>query len=135
MATSPTARTLDLLRREGFIAAVVEKWLPRVNLRQDVWGFGDVLAANPVNRVVLLIQATTADNVAHRLAKAKGKPELAAWLRSGGRFEVHGWALRGGRWHVRRVAVQAEDLAGIVVAELPRRRRLRKGERQRELFE
>ena len=56
---TPTAHTLALLRREGYIAAVVEKWLPRVNLRQDVWGFGDVLAAHPVGRVVLIVQATT----------------------------------------------------------------------------
>jgi hypothetical protein len=131
---TPTARTLALLRREGFIVAPVERWLPAVNRRSDVWGFGDVLAANPAARTVLIVQATTADHVAGRLAKARTRPELAAWLRAGGAFEVHGWCLRAGRWHVRRVVVRAEDLAAVEVQALPRRRRPGKGERQGLLF-
>ena len=83
---SATARTLALLRREGYIAAPVERWLPVVCRRCDVWGFGDVLAANPTARVVLIVQATTADHVADRLAKARRQPELTAWLRAGGRI-------------------------------------------------
>jgi hypothetical protein len=118
---------LTLLRRQGFIAAPVERWLPAVNRRADVWGFGDVLGANPSAGGVLLVQATTADHVATRLAKARARPELAAWLLAGGAFEVHGWCRRGGRWHVRRVAVRPEDLAAVEVQPLPRRRR--KGER------
>jgi hypothetical protein len=132
---TPTAWTLALLRREGFIAAVVERWIPGANKRADVWGFGDVLAANPAARVVLIVQATTADHVAARLTKARGRPELAAWLKAGGAFEVHGWCRRGGRWHVRRVAVRPEDLAAVEVQALPRRRRPRKGERQGLLFD
>jgi hypothetical protein len=81
---TPTARTLALLRRQGYIAAVVERWLPGANRRSDVWGFGDVLAADPAGRVVLLVQATTADHLAARLTKARRRPELAAWLRAGG---------------------------------------------------
>jgi hypothetical protein len=123
---TPTARTLAMLRRLGFIAAPVERWLPGVNRRSDVWGFGDVLAADPASRVVLLVQATTVDHVAARLTKARGRPELASWLAAGGSFEVWGWALRAGRWHVRRVAVHAKDLAAAVTADLSRRRRPRK---------
>jgi hypothetical protein len=67
--------------------------------------------------------------VSNRLAKAKGRPELAAWLRAGGRFEVHGWRLRAGRWVIRRVEVRGEDLADVVLC-APRPRRARKGERQ-----
>jgi hypothetical protein len=126
---------LALLRREGFIAAQVERWLPAVNRRADVWGFGDLLAANPSARVVLIVQATTADHVAARLAKARARPELAAWLRAGGAFEVHGWCLRAGRWHVRRVTVQPEDLAAFEVQALPRGRRGRKAKPQRRLFD
>ncbi len=59
------------------------RWLPVVCRRCDVWGFGDVLAANPTARVVLIVQATTADHVADRLAKARRQPELTAWLRAG----------------------------------------------------
>jgi hypothetical protein len=36
-------RTLTLLRRYGFIAAVVERWIPRIDRRRDLWSFADVL--------------------------------------------------------------------------------------------
>jgi hypothetical protein len=129
---SPTARTLAYLRRGGWLAAVVESWVPGANVRRDLFGFADLLACHPRDGMFLLVQTTTADHVAHRLAKAKRRPELTLWLRAGGLFEVHGWARdRGGRWSVRRVAVRAEDLAEIVI-EAPRRRG--RGNRQRELF-
>jgi hypothetical protein len=95
---TPTGRSLVYLRRLGFTAAVVERWLPRVQLRQDLFGVADVLAFHPRDRLFLLVQVTTAGHVAHRLAKAKGRPELAAWLRAGGRVEIHGWQQRAGRW-------------------------------------
>jgi hypothetical protein len=132
---TPTVRSLAYLRREGFLAAVVESWIPHANLRRDLFGFADVLAVHPRDRRFLLVQATTVDHLAGRLAKARGRPELAAWLRAGGAFELHGWALRAGRWYCKRVAVRAEDLAAVVLTAAPRRRRRRKGERQGLLFE
>ena len=94
MATSPTARSLSFLRRAGFIACVVERWIPHANIRSDAFAFGDLLAAHPGKRVVMLVQVTTNDHVAARLKKAKAQPELFAWLKAGGTFEVHVWTLR-----------------------------------------
>jgi hypothetical protein len=131
--TSPTARTLELLRRRGFTADVVERWLPHAGVRCDLFGFGDVLACHPRERVLLIVQATTAAHVAARLDKARDRPELGAWLQAGGAFQVWGWAKQGDRWRVKVVAVQAEDLAGVVVQALPKRRRTR--HRQQELFD
>jgi hypothetical protein len=123
MATAtPTARTLALLRRRGWIAAPVERWLAGPGVRQDVWGFGDVLAAHPRERAILLVQATTAGHLAARLAKAQARPELAAWLAAGGAVQVWGWRRCGQRWRVKVVAVRAEDLAAIVLEAPPRRR-------------
>jgi hypothetical protein len=132
--SSPTSRTLTYLRREGYLAAVVETWAPHADLRRDLFGFADVLAVHPRDRLFLLVQVTTAAHLADRLAKAKRRPELAAWLRAGGRFEVHGWARRGDRWELRRVEVRGRDLTDVVLC-VPRPRRARKGERQRELFD
>jgi hypothetical protein len=128
---SPTARSLKLLRDSGFVVAVVEKWLPHVNRRRDLFGFADLLAVHRVERGVLLVQATTKANVAARLTKAKAKPELAVWLRNGGRFEVWGWYQDAGRWQVKRVEVRGDDLRDVVL-EAPRRRRR---ESQRGLFD
>jgi hypothetical protein len=100
---------------------VVEKWLPHVNLRSDLWHFADVIAAHPTRREILLVQVTTLGHVSDRLEKAKRQPELAGWLRAGGAFAVHGWYCRGGEWSCKIVEVHAGDLADVVV-QAPRRR-------------
>ena len=61
-------------------------------------------------------------NVGARLKKARALPALKTWLQAGGLFQVWGWTKRGNRWRVKRVAVRAEDLEGIVV-QAPARRR------------
>src|SRR4051794_39414780 len=107
---SPTARTLALLRREGYLPAVVERWIPRANVRSDLWGFGDVLAVHPGRRAFLIVQATTLPNLATRLTKSRARSELAQWLAAGGAFELHGWTRRNGRWACKRLALRAADL-------------------------
>lgn len=130
---TPTARTLVFLRRLGFLPTVVESWVPHAELRRDLWGFADVLAIHPRDRLFLLVQTTSAANVSSRLTKARSKPELAMWLKAGGLFEVHGWSQRDGKWHVRRVGVKPDDLEPMPLNP-SRPRRHRKGERQRDLF-
>jgi hypothetical protein len=131
---TPTARTLALLRREGYIAAVVERWLPVANVRRDLFDCIDVLGVKP-GEPTIGVQATTAGHVAHRLAKAKALPQLRTWLACGHVFEVWGWALRAGRWTVRRVAVRGEELQAVEMAPRPRPLRARRGERQGGLFD
>jgi hypothetical protein len=126
---SPTARTLKYLRAEGWLAAAVEKWLPRINRKSDLFGVADVLAVHPRDGLFLLVQATSAGHVADRLQRCRSRAELALWLRAGGRFEVWGWGPRG----LKRVAVRPEDLAAVVLT-APRPRRAWKDERQRDLF-
>lgn len=129
---TPTARTLDLLRASGYLAETVEKWIPRANVRRDLFHVGDVLAVHAHRRpAFLLVQATTRACVQTRLAKARGRPELAVWLRAGGAFEVWGWFRRGKRWEVCQVGVQGRDLEALPLT--PVRRRARKP-RQRDLF-
>jgi hypothetical protein len=103
--TSPTTRTLALLRRR-YVADVVERWVPRQGIKRDLVGVGDVLAVHPGGRAFLLVQATTTGHVAHRPAKSRGQPALAAWLRAQGAFQVWGWRQSGRRWRVK-VAVDA----------------------------
>lgn len=130
---SPTALTLAHLRRHGFLADVVERWLPHVHRRRDAFGFADILAIDCREPGLLLVQCTTQAHVRDRLAKARGRPELAAWLRAGGRFEVWGWGKRAGRWRVKIVAVRGGDLEAAPILDY----RLRRGRRprQRELFD
>ncbi|NIT75563.1 MAG: hypothetical protein GWO44_01325 [Thermoplasmata archaeon] len=98
---SPTQRTLEKLRRDGFIAHVVEKWVPQAGRRVDAFGFGDVLAASPSAAVILLVQATSGAHVQDRKRKILAEPKARTWLESGGRIEVWGWrplkVKRGGK--------------------------------------
>lgn len=123
---SPTGRSLNLLRRSGYLAETVERWLPRINVRRDLFHFADVIACHAVREEIVLVQATSISNIAARLAKAQGRPELRTWLAAGGRFLVMGWD--GNK--VKQLEVRPEDLAAVVV-EQPRRRGR---ERQRLLF-
>jgi hypothetical protein len=126
---SPTARTLNRLRRQGFLAEAVEKWLPRVICRRDPFRVGDVLGVHPVERVTLLVQVTSHGNVSSRVKKCQGRPETAQLLRAGWRVQVWGW--RGNK--LRRVNLTLADLGEVTIVALPRKRP-RKGERQGELF-
>jgi len=128
--TSPTSRTVEALRAEGWTCEVVERWLPRCRIRRDLFHCGDVLAVKP-GAGVLMVQATSDDHVAHRIAKSRALPELRAFLAAGScRFEVWGWSRRNGKWRVRRVELRGEDLLAADLTPRPRRRK-----RQRSLFD
>jgi hypothetical protein len=107
----------------GFLADVVERRLPGCFITRDLFGFADLLAAHPSERIIMLVQTTTQSNFAKRLRHVREQPALPLLLDAGMRIEVWGWRKCGGRWHVRREAVQPGSLATIVVAELPDGRR------------
>lgn len=115
MRTSPTQRTLKLLRDQGFHAAVVEKWNPHAHVRQDLFGWIDIVGVHPMHKGVLGVQTTTGDHVGERIEKARGNPALIAWCLAGGTLAVHGWRKLKGRWEVRQIPVTTVDLcAGVV---------------------
>jgi hypothetical protein len=120
---TPTARSLAYLRRRGYLADVAERWIPGANIRRDLFGCIDIAAIGRDLAGVLGVQATTIGNMSSRLAKARALPALRTWLAAGNRFEVWGWAKRGRRWAVKIVAVQAGDLAAVVIEAPPPRRR------------
>lgn len=109
MKTSPTQRSLRLLRERGYLVAVVERWNQYAMIRQDLWGFGDLLAVK--DNEVLIVQTTSGANVAARLDKIATNDAAQMW-RSGAnrRVVVHGWRKVGGvgkrkLWECREVEV------------------------------
>ena len=92
--SSPTQRTKKFLQDLGWTVAVVERWNPFANVRQDLFGFVDLLAIN--GEETMGVQAT-ASGVANRLEKSKAQPHFQKWLNSGNRFIVIGWTLKGAR--------------------------------------
>lgn len=94
---SPTARTLEWLRKEGYTAQVVERWNPYAKVRVDLFGIIDVVALKEGAPGVLGVQATSTSNVSARVTKCQASPHLKLWTGAGNKMEVHGWAKRGGR--------------------------------------
>jgi hypothetical protein len=111
---SPTARALADLREMGFVADVVERWIPRARVRKDFAGCIDIIAFDDWRTIG--IQATSGANHAQRVAKAKAEPRLRKWLTAPHRrFEAWSYSKRGERgkrklWTLRREEVLLKDL-------------------------
>ena len=104
MPASPTSRTLKLLRDEGWRAAVVEKWIPGVNIRKDLFEFIDILALK--GGETLAVQACAASSMSARQHKIVDDcaEQLSDVREAGWRVEVIGWRKNSkGRWVARRV--------------------------------
>lgn len=122
---SPTARTLQLLRDEGYTCQVVEHWNAFARRRVDLFQVIDVVAVRSDRPGVLGVQCTSASNAAARLTKAKETPALRVWLESGNGFEVHSHGKRGDRgkrklWTCERRPLTLADLGEAI--ECPRDR-------------
>ncbi len=117
---SPTQRSLAMLRKAGYIAAIVEHWNPFAHIRQDLFGFIDIVAIQKPDLVdiglgkrswmprsfgVLFVQSTSYSNVSSRVKKCKASENLPICLYAGNRVEVHGWRKVGHRWKCRVVKV------------------------------
>lgn len=87
--TSPTQRTLTEMRSRGYVCEVTEKWNPFAKVRQDLFGFIDVLCLG--NGEIVGVQATSSDNVAARVRKIAEHDNVAAVRRASMRILVHGW--------------------------------------------
>ena len=86
---SPASRTLAQLRANGWHAVMVEHWNSFARIRQDLLGFGDILAIQPGS--ILLVQATTFENMKARIEKIRGLETHRKWHEAGGHIEVWGW--------------------------------------------
>lgn len=86
--SSPTQRSLEYLREQGYFCAIVEKWNSFTKQRQDLWGWCDILAIR--KNEVLAVQVTST-GVAERIKKIQDSPTVALVRDAGIRIEVHGW--------------------------------------------
>jgi hypothetical protein len=86
---SPTQLSLAKLREEGYTVAIVEHWNAFARIRQDLFGFIDLLALK--GKEVLAVQTTTATNMSARVKKI-GDHENVGFVREAGwTIHVHGW--------------------------------------------
>lgn len=88
--SSPAQRSLALVRTEGYVAEVTERWNHWARIRQDLFGFIDLLAMRPT-RGFLGVQTTSWANTSARIKKIASEPLAGIFLASGGSIQVHGW--------------------------------------------
>lgn len=101
--SSATELTLKRLRELGFTAQVVEKWNPHARIRQDLFGFIDVLAVG--RGVTMGVQCCTS-RVAERVRKITEHPNLPAVREADWSVQVWGWTRnKKGRYVLRVVDI------------------------------
>jgi hypothetical protein len=87
--SSPTQRSKAALVADGWTVAIVERWNPHIRIRQDLFGFADLLAIKP-GQTPLLIQVTST-GWQSRIKKILATDLALEALNSGFHIEVHGW--------------------------------------------
>ena len=100
---SPTARSLELLRNEGYLVQIVEQTIrgKGIIFKRDLFSIGDIIAIRGPE--TLLVQTTSGSNVSARVAKVATCEHLP-WIRNAGwHIEVHGWRKLRSGWQVRRI--------------------------------
>lgn len=116
---TPTARTLTMLRADGWTAEVVERWNPHARVRHDLFNVADILAVRGVE--TLAVQVTAGSGVSARVRKLTASSALPLLAAAGWRIEVHGWrkvkVRRGGkasRWQCRIVPMAGNPRATLI---------------------
>lgn len=111
MATSPSQRSLALLKKQGYnLVAITEHWNPFAKIRQDLFGFIDIVAIGKGETVG--VQTTTYPNISARVKKIKASEHLEELLKSGWLIRVHGWKKGdNGKWIVREVEVNNNGIS------------------------
>ena len=96
---TPTQRSLEYMRSLGYRCDVVEKFNPFAKVRQDLWGFVDILCIR--DSEVKGVQVTSYSNMAARIKKISEHENVGIVRKAGIRIECHGWRKRGRHWEVK----------------------------------
>ena len=105
MASSPTQRSLKLMRDQGYLCAIVEHWNAFARIRQDLYGFVDVLCIKDGKTVA--VQTTSYSNVSARIKKIRELESYPIVRSAGWEIVVHGWRKnKSNRWEVREVILE-----------------------------
>ena len=108
MSAIPLQRTKSWLENKGWHCWIVEHWNQFAHIRQDMYGFADLVAIRHDSKGVWAVNAC-ADNgeIMGHIEKylvgwnhpKKGfigpNEHLPVWLSAGNRFSVFGWGKRG----------------------------------------
>ena len=118
MPSSPTARTLERLRRDGYLSQVVERWNPHARIRQDLFGVIDVIGIN--DNETIGVQATTMSGRSSHIKKMMDSTAAVTWTAGPNRqLELWCWRKLKNRWRVHRTTFGVDNTQQVlsIVAE------------------
>ena len=99
MAASTIRMSLEHMRKQGYTAAVVERWVPNAaggqQIKNDLFGFIDILAIRPGETVG--VQTTSKANMSAHARKIVTCPDYPAVVAAGWSIVLHGWWQPGGK--------------------------------------
>jgi len=92
---SPTSRTLEYVRSQGWVADTVERYLPyagKFGKRKDFLNFADIIALGE-GSIIAIQSCGQAFSEHHRklTEDEKAAPNVRLWLKNGGRVILIGW--------------------------------------------
>lgn len=87
---TPTARSLEYARKQGWIASVCERYCSYTRRRYDLFGVFDLIVLDD-RWGCIGVQVTSGSHVSNRIHKMEASEECTRWLASGLRAEVWGW--------------------------------------------
>ena len=97
------SRSLEFMRKRGYVAEVAEKRLPIPGkfVTRDLFGVCDIVALGVGHLVG--VQTTSLPLIKPHMDKyaTEGLEMLKAWMKSGAKFEMHGWKKVKNRWKCR----------------------------------
>ena len=89
------------MRDAGYLCAIVEKWNMHAKIRQDLYGFIDVLAIKDED--IVGVQACTGGDVSTRMHKIIEHANYPSVIKAM-RIVIHGWRKSAaGKWTLREV--------------------------------
>lgn len=98
---TPTQRSLKHLREQGYRVEVVEKWIPYIKIRKDLFGFIDLIAIK--ENETLAVQTTSRGNISARVKKIQESEALEDVKKAGWRIVVQGWGKLKSGWELKEV--------------------------------
>ncbi len=113
MPVTPTARTKQWLQKQGWLVGITEKWNPHAKIRQDLFGFADLVAI-PVElnfadkftssynyetgkKLPVFIQVTSGSNHAARRDKLLENENVRKVLSCYALVAIISWSKKGAR--------------------------------------
>jgi len=85
------ARSMAWLRKLGYLVAKVEKFNSFIKIRQDMFGFADIVAIRTDKFGVLAIQTTHVNFTDDHIELLRKLPVVKVWLDAKNRIWLIGW--------------------------------------------